>query len=150
MYGSKMGIVHGTSGEWLLNVTNSPSTAFQALNNFTNAMCKICYFVNIFLCMIMNGVSLGPTGFNYTRVLETVFAYLNKTWEHNHRNKVIGNFGQVVVLLIPSAHISNDEKKSATTLLRQLKYIYPGKNTNFKCELTPMNFNDLFFFSLIS
>ena len=40
MYGSKMGVIHGTSGEWLLNVTNSPSTAFQALNNFSNATCK--------------------------------------------------------------------------------------------------------------
>ncbi|KOX72474.1 hypothetical protein WN51_01574 [Melipona quadrifasciata] len=105
MYGSKMGVIHGTSGEWLLNVTNSPSTAFQALNNFTNAM--------------------WPTGFNYTRVLETVFTYLKKTWEYNDKNKIIGNFGQVVVLLIPSAHVSNDEKESATTLLRQLKYIYP-------------------------
>lgn len=105
MYGSKMGVIHGTSGEWMLNVTNSPSTAFQALNNFTNAM--------------------WPTGFNYTRVLETVFTYLKKTWEYNDKNKIIGNFGQVVVLLIPSAHVSNDEKESAITLLRQLKYIYP-------------------------
>ena len=100
--------------------------------------------------MITNDVLLGPTGFNYTRVLETVFTYLKQTWECNDKNKIIGNFGQVVVLLIPSAHISNDEKESATTLLRQLKYIYPGKNTNFKYEVKPMNFNDLFFFSLIS
>lgn len=40
MYGSKMGIINSTSGEWLLNVTNSPSIAFQTLNNFTNVMCK--------------------------------------------------------------------------------------------------------------
>lgn len=43
MYGSKMGIIHGTSGEWLLNVTSSPSFAFQVINNFTNLSCESPY-----------------------------------------------------------------------------------------------------------
>ncbi|OAD54861.1 hypothetical protein WN48_06061 [Eufriesea mexicana] len=75
MYGSKIGIIHSTTGEWLLNVTNSPSTAFQALNKFTN--------------------DTWPMQFNYTRVLETISAYLNKTWEYNYKNHIIGNLGQI-------------------------------------------------------
>lgn len=105
MYGSKMGIIHGTSGEWLLNVTNSPSIAFQTLNNFTNAM--------------------WSTQFNYMQVLKTVFSYLNNTWEYNHKHHIIGNLGQVVILLVPLAHISNNEKESIITLLHQLKYNHP-------------------------
>lgn len=40
MYGSKIGIIHGTSGDWLLNITDSPSLAFETLNNLTTIPCK--------------------------------------------------------------------------------------------------------------
>ena len=119
MYGSKMGIIHGTSGEWLLNVTNSPSIAFQALNNFTNIT--------------------WPTKFNYTRVLETVSIYLKRTWEYNYKNQIIGNFGQVVILLIPLAHMSNNEKESVIILLRQLKQAHP--EVHFVYYVSPYNEN---------
>ncbi|XP_068988935.1 uncharacterized protein [Bombus flavifrons] len=119
MYGSKMGIIHGTSGEWLLNVTNSPSIAFQALNNFTN--------------------TTWPTKFNYTRVLETVSIYLKRTWEYNYKNQIIGNFGQVVILLIPLAHMSNNEKESVIILLHQLKHAHP--EVHFVYYVSPYNEN---------
>ncbi|XP_076168966.1 uncharacterized protein LOC143147535 [Ptiloglossa arizonensis] len=105
MYGSKMGIIHGTSGQWLLNVTNSPSLAFETLNNFTNIS--------------------WPMQLNYTRVLETIFVYLNKTWEDNIKHNVIGNLGQVVVLLIPLSYMSNNEKQTIITLLQQIKHNHP-------------------------
>lgn len=149
MYGSKMGIIHGTSGEWLLNVTNSPSIAFQALNNFTNTTCKIDCFIKIFITffyVIVNNIFIGPTKFNYTRVLETVSIYLERTWEYNYKNQIIGNFGQVVILLIPLAHMSNNEKESVIILLRQLKHAHPGKYINLKHELQKVNFNNLFFY----
>ncbi|CAL7941711.1 unnamed protein product [Xylocopa violacea] len=105
LYGSKMGIIHGTSGEWLLNVTNSPSLVFQTLNNFTNTS--------------------WPTQLNYTRVLETVFGYLNKSWEINQKHHVTGNLGQVVILLTPSAYISKNEAESVIKMLHQIKYHHP-------------------------
>ncbi|XP_076632618.1 uncharacterized protein LOC143347391 [Colletes latitarsis] len=128
MYGSKIGIIHGTSGEWLLNVTNSPSLAFEALNNFTNTS--------------------WPTQLNYTRVFETIFTHLNKTWEDNQRHNVIGNLGQVVVLLIPLSYISNDDKQSIITLLKQIKHNHPDVhfiyctsryNSNFFKEFVSSN-----------
>ncbi|KZC14462.1 hypothetical protein WN55_06922 [Dufourea novaeangliae] len=109
MYGSKIGIMHGTSGEWLLNVTNSPSLAFEALNNFTNAN--------------------WPTQLNYTRVLEVISDHLNKTWENNQRKCTIGHFGQVVVLLIPLGYMSNNDKQSVITMLQQIKYNHPVPRT---------------------
>lgn len=64
---------------------------------------------------------------NYTRVLETIFVYLNKTWEDNIKHNVIGNLGQVVVLLIPLSYMSNNEKQTIITLLQQIKHNHPGK-----------------------
>lgn len=104
-YGSKIGIIHGTSGEWLLNVTSSPSFAFETLTNFTNVS--------------------WPTEFNYVKVLNTIFAHLNKTWENNGKHRIIGNLGQAVILLTPLGSMSNNDKLSATTILRQIKYNYP-------------------------
>lgn len=46
MYGSKMGILHGTSGQWLLNVTDSPSLAYHAIYNFTKISCEFSYLSN--------------------------------------------------------------------------------------------------------
>lgn len=105
VYGSKMGIIHGTSGEWSLNITNSPSLVFQTLNNFTN--------------------SSWPTQLNYTQVLKTVSTHLNETWESNRERHIIGNLGQVVILLTPLGYMSDDEKQSVITLLRQIKNNHP-------------------------
>ena len=105
MFGSKMGIIHGTSGEWLLNVTSSPSFAFQVINNFTNLS--------------------WPTQLNYSRVLESLSVYLNKTWTDNQKNHVIGNLGQVVILLIPLSYMSDEDKQSTITSLQQMKYNHP-------------------------
>lgn len=46
MYGSKMGILHGVSGQWLLNVTDSPSLAYYAVSNFTKISCEFFYLLN--------------------------------------------------------------------------------------------------------
>ncbi|XP_076243007.1 uncharacterized protein LOC143184564 [Calliopsis andreniformis] len=119
MYGSKMGIIHGTSGDWLLNVTNSPSLAFQTLNNFTNIS--------------------WPTKLNYTRVLETIFVYLNETWENNEKHNIIGSLGKVVVLLIPLSYMSIDDKESSITLLQKMKYHHP--DVYFVYYTSPYNSN---------
>lgn len=52
MYGSKMGILDAT-GQWLLNVTNSPSLAYHAVFNFTKISCKF-YLVYIAFIILYN------------------------------------------------------------------------------------------------
>ncbi|KAG7207191.1 hypothetical protein KM043_008876 [Ampulex compressa] len=105
MYGSKLGIIHGTTGAWLLNVTNSPATSFFALANI--------------------GDTAWPTTFNCTRTLETVYRYLNATWAENEKLGIIGNLGQTVLLLVPLVYISNSEKTSILTLLQEIKQRHP-------------------------
>lgn len=50
MYGSKMGILHATSGQWLLNMTDSPSLAYYAVSNFTKISCE---FYLIYIAFIL-------------------------------------------------------------------------------------------------
>lgn len=105
MYGSKMGIIDGTTGNWVLNTTNSPSFGLEAIQRFSNIS--------------------WPTQFNYTKSLETILTYLNGVWQEKRNDHVIGNLGQVVILLIPLAYMSNKEKQSAMSLLQELKRQHP-------------------------
>ncbi|XP_047356971.1 uncharacterized protein LOC124951919 isoform X2 [Vespa velutina] len=105
IYGSKMGILHGSTGNWLLNVTNSPSFAYETIYNFT----KISW----------------PSQLNYTKTLQTIFTYLNITWQENQKNHIIGNLGQVIILLVPLAYMTDTEIRSALILLQQIKLYYP-------------------------
>ncbi|XP_046595744.1 uncharacterized protein LOC107225502 isoform X1 [Neodiprion lecontei] len=105
MYGSRMGLLHGKTGEWLVNVTHSPSTIYYALKNFTQIT--------------------WPSTLNLARVLEEVGAYLNETWSNNSKKYVIGNLGQVVVLLAPRTVPSEEELQSSIQALRQIKTQHP-------------------------
>ncbi|XP_035730991.1 uncharacterized protein LOC118445508 isoform X1 [Vespa mandarinia] len=105
IYGSKMGILHGSTGNWLLNVTNSPSFAYETIYNFT----KVSW----------------PSQLNYTKTLQTIFTYLNITLQENQKNHVIGNLGQVIILLVPLAYMTDTEIRSALMLLQQIKLYYP-------------------------
>ncbi|KAI4487516.1 hypothetical protein M0804_005665 [Polistes exclamans] len=105
IYGSKIGILHGSTGNWLLNVTNRPSVAYEAIYNFT----KVSW----------------PSQFNYTNTLQTIFTYLNVTLEENQKNHVIGNLGQIIILLVPLAFMTNVQQQSVLMLLQQIKLYYP-------------------------
>ncbi|KAI4497474.1 hypothetical protein M0802_007485 [Mischocyttarus mexicanus] len=105
IYGSKMGILHGSTGNWLLNVTNRPSLAYEVIYNFT----KVSW----------------PNQFNYTNTLKTIFTYFNTTLEENKKNHVIGNLGQVIILLVPLAFMTEVQQQSAIMLLQQIKLYYP-------------------------
>ncbi|EFN72998.1 hypothetical protein EAG_11290 [Camponotus floridanus] len=110
MYGSKMGILDATSGQWLLNVTNSPSLAYHAVFNFT----KISW----------------PTHLNFDTVLNAVFNYLNETWQTKWQQHTIGNLGQVILILAPSTQNSEMEQQIIFELLREIKHFYPGNKIN--------------------
>ncbi|XP_011349315.1 uncharacterized protein LOC105286222 isoform X2 [Ooceraea biroi] len=105
MYGSKMGILHGTSGQWLLNATNSPSLAYYAVSNFT----KISW----------------PTRLDLAVTLKAISNYLNETWEAKWQRHIIGGFGQAIVILAPLAQFSETEQQIILTLLREIKRAHP-------------------------
>ncbi|KAL6440867.1 hypothetical protein ACFW04_003353 [Cataglyphis niger] len=108
MYGSKMGILHATSGQWLLNMTDSPSLAYYAVSNFT----KISW----------------PTHFNFDTILNTVFNYLNETWQAKWQQHTIGNLGQVILVLAPLTLFSGTEQQTILKLLREIKHLYPEQD----------------------
>ncbi|XP_024937056.1 uncharacterized protein LOC107264079 isoform X2 [Cephus cinctus] len=105
MFGSKMGIIHGTTGELLLNVTNSPAVIHHFISDMTNMT--------------------WPSQLNYTRVLETISVYLDNVWEQKSTVRTIGNLGQAVVLLVPLNSLDETEQASAMVKLRQIKSKHP-------------------------
>lgn len=105
VYGSQMGILHGSTGKWLLNVTNSPSSAYHSIYS----LAKVSW----------------PRRLNYTKVLQTIFTYLNTTLQQNQNDHIIGNLGQVIILLVPLTRMTDKEKQSAFMLLKQIKLFYP-------------------------
>ncbi|EFN82873.1 hypothetical protein EAI_07317 [Harpegnathos saltator] len=109
MYGSKMGILHGQSGQWLLNVTNSPSLAYYAISNFTNIS--------------------WPTHLNLLVTMDTVYNYLNETWETKGQQHTIGSLGQVVLILAPLTQISEIEQQTILKLLREIRHHHPVPRT---------------------
>lgn len=100
-----MGILHATSGQWLLNVTNSPSLAYQALSNFT----KISW----------------PTQLDFIAILHAVFNYLNETWQIKWQQHTIGNLGQVILILASLTQIVETEQQTIFKLLQEIKHLYP-------------------------
>ncbi|XP_012252675.2 uncharacterized protein LOC105684120 isoform X1 [Athalia rosae] len=104
-YGSRMGLLQGTTGEWLANVTHSPTTIFHALTNFSQIT--------------------WPTALNFIKVFEQINMHLNKTWSKNSEHHVIGSFGQVVILLAPRTVLNQNEQQYTIAAIRQLKHNYP-------------------------
>ncbi|XP_020295729.1 uncharacterized protein LOC109860805 isoform X2 [Pseudomyrmex gracilis] len=105
VYGSKMGILHGTSGQWLLNVTNSPSLAYYAVSNFT----KISW----------------PKRLDFLAVQNTISNYLNKTWKEKWEQHTIGNLAQVLIILTPLAQFSETEQETMLRSLKEIKRLHP-------------------------
>lgn len=105
MYGSKMGILHGTSGQWLLNVTSSPSLAYYTISNFRNIS--------------------WPTRLDFAATLNAISNYLNETWEAKWQEHIIGSLGQVVVVLAPLVEFSESDQQTILKLLKEIKHLYP-------------------------
>ncbi|XP_071580984.1 uncharacterized protein [Temnothorax nylanderi] len=105
MYSSKMGILHGISGQWLLNVTSSPSLAYYAISNFRNIS--------------------WPTRIDLVTTLNAISNYLNKTWEARWQQHTIGSLGQAIVILAPLAQFSESEQQTILKLLKEIKHLHP-------------------------
>ncbi|XP_031784515.1 uncharacterized protein LOC100680378 isoform X1 [Nasonia vitripennis] len=108
VYGSKMGIVHGESGQWLLNVTGSPSEAHRAIKNLTDIT--------------------WPKTMKLPAVFGSILTYLDKTWEDIRNNNTIGNAGQAVVILAPTLTLTDEETKQALAVLNTIKEKHPEIN----------------------
>ncbi|XP_011864276.1 PREDICTED: uncharacterized protein LOC105560094 isoform X2 [Vollenhovia emeryi] len=105
MYGSKMGILHGASGQWLLNVTSSPSLAYYAISNLRNIS--------------------WPTHLDFITTLNAISNYLNETWETKWQHHTIGSLGQVIVILAPLAQFSESDQQTILKLLKEMKHLHP-------------------------
>lgn len=62
--------------------------------------------------------------------MNVVYNHLNKTWETKGQQYIIGNLGQVILILAPLTQISEIEQQTILKLLREIRYYHPGKKTN--------------------
>ncbi|KAK0096904.1 hypothetical protein PV326_003925 [Microctonus aethiopoides] len=118
MFGSKIGFLHGITGEWILNVTESPSLAHQAIVNFTS--------------------SSWTTGLNLINSFESVEKYLTHRWNERHKNYTIASLGQVMLILAPLITLNIEEQKRIYPSLKSLKDNHP--DLNFIYYTTAENF----------
>lgn len=105
LFGSKMGLIHATSGKWLFNLTNSPASVYENLRNLRKMK--------------------WPDGLNYTAVLEGIFDYLEIAWEENRKMANIGNVGQALLVLAPRTRLSASDQQSALNLILKIKQKHP-------------------------
>jgi len=69
---------------------------------------------------------VGPTRLDLVVTLNAISNYLNETWKAKWQRHIIGNFGQVIIILAPSAQISETEQQLILNLLREIKNLHPG------------------------
>lgn len=81
----------------------------------------------LYFLILFKELFSGPNQLNYAKTLQTIFTYLNTTLQENQKKHIIGNLGQVIILLVPLAYMTDTELKSALMLLQQIKLYYPGK-----------------------
>lgn len=66
---------------------------------------------------------------DFGTILNTVFNYLNETWQTKWQQHTIGNLGQVILVLAPLTLFSGTEQQTILKLLREIKHLYPGNKT---------------------
>lgn len=73
---------------------------------------------------------------DFGTILNTVFNYLNETWQTKWQQHTIGNLGQVMLILAPLTHLfSETEQQTILKLLREIKHLYPGNKIFFSSAL---------------
>ncbi|XP_044580110.1 uncharacterized protein LOC123262112 [Cotesia glomerata] len=108
LYGSKIGILNGENGDWILNTTDSPSTAHEKISTLD--------------------ASTWPNNLNIFSVINTANNYLTTIWSQKSANHDIGNLGQVILLLAPRTVVKEGERQDIKSSLINLKSNHPDVN----------------------
>ncbi|XP_011298010.1 uncharacterized protein [Fopius arisanus] len=104
-FGSSVGIIDGSSGKWILNVTSSFSSAQSAIINQTSS-----------------------TNLNLTEVFDVASDYYTNKWKELHRNHTIGGLGQAIIILAPLIRLSEPELQQALISLKNMRSLHPDVN----------------------
>lgn len=146
-----MGILHGMSGQWLLNATSSPSLAYYAISNFRNISCKssCCVVQQLSRLTDVTCTYTGPTRLNFIAILNAASSYLNETWEAKWQQHTIGSLGQAIVILAPLAQLSESDQQTSLKLLKEIKHLHPGNKTFAFLSSCPFAFRNSLIFLLI-
>ncbi|KAK9758523.1 hypothetical protein QE152_g427 [Popillia japonica] len=102
-YGSKMGIINGQNGEWLVNVTSDVIEIFASLNNATS----------------------WPTRLQLSDSLQTVISHYQNKTQPDCYSKTLRPTGHVVLVLANTALITDDDGERTQRALQTLKYSHP-------------------------
>lgn len=95
-YGSSISVIHGQSGLYLVNRTNSVTTAFAQLQNFTGSY---------------------PIGISLSRSLGAIVRRLSNLTETDRINGLYGGLSQVVLVVSQSQRISQTDFASAKRMI---------------------------------
>lgn len=108
MFGSKIGFLHGSTGKFILNVTDSPANVHEVILNFP--------------------LLSWPTHMNFTNIFREIEQYLTSSWEERLKNHTIGNLGQIIIFLVPRVILIEYEQQIIIKQLKKLKAIHPDIN----------------------
>ncbi|XP_015126293.1 uncharacterized protein LOC107047901 isoform X2 [Diachasma alloeum] len=101
-FGSNIGLIEGTTGEWLLNVTNSFSSAHSEILNQTSS-----------------------TKLNLAKIFDVATDYYTSKWNERHKNHTVGGLGQAIVILAPLIRLSEPEVQESLISLRRMRSLHP-------------------------
>lgn len=74
-------------------------------------------------------IYIGPKRLDFVTILNVVSNYLNETWEEKWQQHIIGNLGQVVIILAPLTQFSETDQQTILKLLKKIKHLHPGNKT---------------------
>lgn len=104
-FGSKIGFLHGSTGNWLLNVTDSFSSAHSVISDQT-----------------------VYTNLNLAKIFDTASDYYTDIWNKRHKNHTIGSLGQAILVLAPLIRVSESELEESLISLKKLRRLHPDVN----------------------
>lgn len=109
MFGSKIGLINGENGKWLLNVTDSPAIVHTAFYNLSSKS--------------------WPSKTNLSAIFNQVDNYFIDKWiKTNQQLNSFGNLGQVIIILAPTIKMTTQEKQLAVSSMSNLRENHPDIN----------------------
>ncbi|XP_034943326.1 uncharacterized protein [Chelonus insularis] len=109
-FGSKIGFLHGTTAEWLLNITDSPSRVHEEFISQLNSI-------------------FWPTYLNFMKNFQLMKTYLTEKWAEKQRNHSIGSLSQVLIFLTSQGiQTEHDELDQMINSMKDFKESHPDVN----------------------